>query len=224
MRLSCYIWNQIENAVICCYTSVMDVRKVQSSLLCLLPVVCVKLSGSDLSYTAFMLYSTSSLYFPLADMCVSDHMTAPDLFCWYSETFLKMLMRLQCSRPGSLHYVDWWYILKLGCTGRACIQRRVQLLLLAEACPVLPFWLHSLTGAEKQFSMEAVLMSKLLVFYASYIKSIFLQSYITVRSHICIRQQLQLQVQERIKRTKVRLKNPWMITDYLLSSGKHVLF
>lgn len=50
MRVSCYIWNHIENAATYCYTSVMDMwtqRLFQNGLLCLLLVVCVKVFGTD---------------------------------------------------------------------------------------------------------------------------------------------------------------------------------
>lgn len=69
--------------------------------------------GRRFKLHAFSFHMMHYLYIPPLcwATCASDHMTTPDLFCWYSETFSKMLMRLQCSRPASLHYVDWWYIL-----------------------------------------------------------------------------------------------------------------
>lgn len=69
MRLSCYIWNQIENTVIYWYTSVMDIWTVQSDLLCLQLVVCIKVFGTELP---FILY-TLSLFSPWVYPC--EHLT-----------------------------------------------------------------------------------------------------------------------------------------------------
>lgn len=59
----------------------------------------------------FKLHTFDFIQHIMTDPPLTLHMFLPghvsnNLFCWYRETFSKMLMRSQCSRPASLHYVD----------------------------------------------------------------------------------------------------------------------